>query len=392
MQSEYTTQALERVSQAPVLPEAVEQALLQGDIAKMSAQHREAYYKAVCLSAGLNYLTRPFEALKGQDGTYKLYARKEAAEQLRKIYHVSIRTVSRERIGDLYIVTVEASMPNGRKEECQGIVSLTKVKKVQQGTWAKSGDPKFVPVLDENGDEVLIPLKGDALASAMMRCETKAKRRATLAICGLGFSEAGDTEFIDVTPVTPQIEYKGTANEAINNLFGDRDNRDDDQADESSDEPIDIDVDEYEDAEDMPTESEPEPSQGDPVAADKVRIIKDVVGMYDLIVNLTKEKYGEPRGREASCLLQAVFGERFNAKSKIPLAIAEMEPGSLNPLLFASCAIEMQKTGLPGMGIDDMTQWREAFDSWYAEREVRFIEAHTSKRVPEKLELEVEEE
>ena len=46
-------------------------------------------------------------------------------------------------------------------------------------------------------------LKGENLANAMMKAETKAKRRATLSICGLGWMdevEALDRQAIEVAP------------------------------------------------------------------------------------------------------------------------------------------------------------------------------------------------
>ena len=44
-------------------------------------------------------------------------------------------------------------------------------------------------------------LKGENLANALMKAETKAKRRATLSICGLGFLD-GETELGDISEAT----------------------------------------------------------------------------------------------------------------------------------------------------------------------------------------------
>jgi hypothetical protein len=41
-------------------------------------------------------------------------------------------------------------------------------------------------------------LSGEALANQIMRCETKAKNRATYSICGMGFLD--ETEVEDITP------------------------------------------------------------------------------------------------------------------------------------------------------------------------------------------------
>src|SRR5262249_39548261 len=52
-------------------------------------------------------------------------------------------------------------------------------------------------------------LRGDALANGLMKAETKAKRRGTLSICGLGFLDETETETIpraqvDSSPPAPQ--------------------------------------------------------------------------------------------------------------------------------------------------------------------------------------------
>lgn len=141
----------------PIDPKAVEEALMVGDLARMQPHVRVAYYLAVCQSSGLNPLTRPFTALKGQDGRMILYANKDCAEQLRKLHKVSVQILSRERLDDLYIVTVRAWMPDGRQDEAQGIVEI------------------------ERG------MRGTTLSNALLRAETKAKRRVTFSLCGLGF-------------------------------------------------------------------------------------------------------------------------------------------------------------------------------------------------------------
>jgi hypothetical protein len=69
--------------------------------------------------------------------------------------------VSQQRSGDLLIVTARASTPDGRTDEEIGVVSLN--------------------------DNAGKPLTGEGLANAMMRGVTKAKRRVTLSICGLGW-------------------------------------------------------------------------------------------------------------------------------------------------------------------------------------------------------------
>jgi hypothetical protein len=156
--------------------EDIEKALLVGNLATLTAEQRQSYYMAICQSAGLNPLTRPFTLMKNKGGDLFFYANKECAEQLRSRDAVSLQILSRETESDvgIYTVTIRASLPNGRKEDAQGVVDITN-------------------------------LKGQALADARMRAESKAKRRATLAICGLGFAGEEDREgYATVVSFDPQ--------------------------------------------------------------------------------------------------------------------------------------------------------------------------------------------
>lgn len=213
----------------PVNPKAVEQAMLIGDLSQMSDEQRIAYYVAVCRSMGLNALTRPFQALKGDDGKITLYPDKGCAEQLRKLHKVSTRVLSRDMIDGLYVVTVEARTPDGRTEEAQGVVPLVKAK----GHWQEydyhgQTRRRFVADVGSDGQEAMVPLSPAERATAMMRCETKAKRRATLAICGLGMPDyEGEPESpahpMALTLTTPPpAEATKDLETHISDLFGDR--------------------------------------------------------------------------------------------------------------------------------------------------------------------------
>lgn len=171
----------------PPDPKAVEQAMLIGDLSQMTDEQRISYYVAVCRSVQLNPLTRPFLALKGDDGKLSLYPDKGCAEQLRKLHRVSCKVIGREFLDDLYIVTVRATTPDGREEEAQGVVPIAKT----MGSWEQTRDGKryFKPSVDAQGREMTTPLSTAERASALMRAETKAKRRVTLAICGLGMAD-----------------------------------------------------------------------------------------------------------------------------------------------------------------------------------------------------------
>lgn len=158
--------ALSRVDAAEIM----ERVITTGDLGKLSPQDRVQYYGRICESVGLNPLTRPFEYIVLQ-GKMTLYARKDATDQLRKLYNVSLTIASRDRLEDVYIVTARATMPDGRADESTGVVSIGN-------------------------------LKGDNLANALMKAETKAKRRVTLSICGLGWLDESETQTIaDARPV-----------------------------------------------------------------------------------------------------------------------------------------------------------------------------------------------
>ncbi len=132
----------------------IEKVLLEGDLKPLTPQERLHYYNAICASLGLNPLTKPF-AYIALNGKLQLYALKDCTEQLRKVHGVSITGVDPKQIGDLVVVVASASDRDGRVDSSTGAVNVK-------------------------------GLTGEALANAMMKCETKAKRRVTLSLCGLG--------------------------------------------------------------------------------------------------------------------------------------------------------------------------------------------------------------
>lgn len=144
--------------------DALERIIAQGDLGTLTPEQRTAYYRAVCESLGLNPLTRPFEYIRLQ-GKLTLYARRDAADQLRRLHGISVEIVNRTKVDDLYVVTARASNRDGRVDESIGAVSVA-------------------------------GLNGEALANALMKAETKAKRRVTLSLCGLGWSDETEVETI----------------------------------------------------------------------------------------------------------------------------------------------------------------------------------------------------
>jgi len=148
----------------PVNASALERVLVAGDLAGLSESQRIEYYKAVCESLGLNPLTRPFEYLR-LNGRLVLYATRAAADQLRAIHGISILDAKIERRDDLITVTVRGRTRDGREDVEVGVVSAA-------------------------------GLRNDALANAEMKALTKAKRRLTLSLAGLGWLDESEAETI----------------------------------------------------------------------------------------------------------------------------------------------------------------------------------------------------
>jgi hypothetical protein len=141
--------------------ELLEQVVVNGDLAKLSAPQRLDYYRQVCQSMGLNPLSRPFEyiTLKGK---LTLYAKKDATDQLRKINGVSIDDVDIQETQQGFRVKVKGHDRDGRSD-------------VEIGCVAKSD-------------------MGGNIQNAEMKAVTKAKRRLTLSLCGLGWLDETEIE------------------------------------------------------------------------------------------------------------------------------------------------------------------------------------------------------
>ncbi|EAK4867886.1 hypothetical protein P6B08_001243 [Campylobacter coli] len=139
-----------------------ELALVKGDLSKLSDVERASYVKNLCESLGLNMLTKPFEYIV-LNGKLTLYANKSATDQLRQIRKVSIIKTEVAQVGDIYMVTAYAATPDGRTDCDTGALNIKN-------------------------------LGGDNLANAIMKAITKAKRRVTLSICGLGMLDESELD------------------------------------------------------------------------------------------------------------------------------------------------------------------------------------------------------
>jgi len=150
--------------------EIIEQVVIGGDLSKLSPDQRVSYYNLVCRSLNINPLTRPFDYIT-LNGKLTLYAKKDATDQLRARDGISIVSLDSKTVNDIYLVTARATTKDGRSDAATGAVNIA-------------------------------GLKGDALANALMKAETKAKRRVTLSICGMGLLDETEIETIPDARVT----------------------------------------------------------------------------------------------------------------------------------------------------------------------------------------------
>ena len=144
--------------------EIMETLILKGDLKYLTPKERVDYHNTVCGLAGINPLTRPFGYIE-LNGKLTLYAFKACTDQLRHVHGVSVTSLTEADRDGVHIVTAHVKDRNGRTDVARGAVSV-------------------------------MNLKGEALANALMKAETKAKRRATLSICGLGFLDETEVEDI----------------------------------------------------------------------------------------------------------------------------------------------------------------------------------------------------
>lgn len=152
--------------------EIMESVIIKGDLSKLEPGERATYYKAVCDSIGINPLTKPFDYIT-LNGKLTLYALRGAADQLRKVNGISIAIVSQDQADGLLSVHVRAKDKTGREDEDLGVVAFPET------------------------------LKGEARANAILKAVTKAKRRVTLSISGLGFLDETEVEDIPASAKRP---------------------------------------------------------------------------------------------------------------------------------------------------------------------------------------------
>lgn len=149
------------------------------NVGVLTMTQRSSFLFHYAKSLGLDPTTKPFDLIPGQNGKLIIYANRACSDQLRKIHNLSIETRYKGwlRLSDtevdksVYSVEVRVSTPDGRFEDHIGNVGID-------------------------------GLMGDGMANASMKAHTKASRRATIAICGLGMLDETEVGFAAAPTVT----------------------------------------------------------------------------------------------------------------------------------------------------------------------------------------------
>ena len=154
----------------------IDSLVTRGDWSGLGPEARARAYTTICERLGLDPYTQPFEFLR-LNGKEVMYARRGATDQLAAMHRVTREIIDGPKVIDLggtklvYCVA-KASLPNGRYETATATVPLI--------------DP----------------------VNVLMKCETKAKRRATLSLLSLGCLDESETDTIPgaLRIDAPQVE------------------------------------------------------------------------------------------------------------------------------------------------------------------------------------------
>lgn len=152
-------------AEALVRSQVVSSIVLRGDLSGLTEAQLTRYYASLCESLSLDVRFKPFDVLN-MNGKKVLYANRACSDMLAKLHGITREIIDGPRFVDwldktkAIICIARATSPSGRQETATAVV------------------PAADPI------------------NAMMKCETKAKRRATLAILGLGILDATELETI----------------------------------------------------------------------------------------------------------------------------------------------------------------------------------------------------
>ena len=146
--------------------------VMDGDFSKMTKPQRDQYIILFCEERGLDWKSGPFKWLT-LNGKLVPYATRDCADQLRRINGISIAIKAEEYDRGLLTIHVLATDKTGRTDEDYGTVP-----------WSEKMAPEFA-------------------ANMKLKAVTKAKRRVTLSISGLGWLDETEVEDIPAEAKLP---------------------------------------------------------------------------------------------------------------------------------------------------------------------------------------------
>lgn len=162
----------------------INELIFTGNVSQLSKDQQIQYVLALCKRYDLDPVTKPFNIINFQ-GKSQVYANKSTTDQIREKKKLSARIVDTKVVEGIYIAIAEVGVAN-RVESSTGAVTIK-------------------------------GLSGDMLANAIMKAETKAKRRATLSFMGLSVMDETEVETITNAKIepTPELSNEGFLNKVI---------------------------------------------------------------------------------------------------------------------------------------------------------------------------------
>lgn len=173
----------------------LEKVVIEGDLSHLTPDERLIHYFSMCRLIGDDPRNQPFGYLE-LDGKLTLYCRRQGTDAIRRTNRISISLVESGTIADgrVYRVEARAVTPDGRVDTATGAVPLVKegIARDRDGKeiWKTSQNGKRYP--QKSGE--LVPLDPMEFANAIMKAETKAKRRVTLSIVGFGMLDESELD------------------------------------------------------------------------------------------------------------------------------------------------------------------------------------------------------
>lgn len=150
--------------------------LTKGDFSDFTNEQKANYIIMLCNRLGIDPTSKPLSFIKFRDETGKereiIYATRDCTDQLRKIHAISITENNYKFEHNLIIATATAVNGQGRTDKSHGVVSA----------------------IDRYGK----PLNTLAMSNAIMKAETKAKRRVTLSLAGVGVTDESELDTLNV--------------------------------------------------------------------------------------------------------------------------------------------------------------------------------------------------